>query len=207
MTRTILSYPSLLFLGVALANADPIVSLDFNDLQVDEEVLGYYSGGLGSLGTGPGPDLGISFTSDFVTVPFGVFGPPDLSEQLTSDSGTMNVAAGFSGGFSFYYANSGSLLLYSGLDGTGSLVGSLLLPDNGGFGATGLEQLIPFESAVFSGNGLMLDNITFAPGGELVLPEPSSINLLCIGLVAIFFALRRAAGLDRDGCKARALLK
>src|SRR5713226_4467042 len=206
MTRTILSYPSLLFLGVALANADPIVSLDFNDLQVDEEVLGYYSGGLGSLGTGPGPDLGISFTSDFVTVPFGVFGPPDLSEQLTSDSGTMNVAAGFSGGFSFYYANMsgvpGSLLLYSGLNGTGSLVGSLLLPDNGGFEATGLEQLIPFESAVFSGNGLMLDNITFAPGGELVLPEPSSINLLCIGLVAIFIALRRVPGLGHGGCKA-----
>src|SRR6266481_6215765 len=107
MTRTILSYVSLLLFGVSIANADPIVSLDFNDLQIDEAVLGYYNGGLGSLASGPGPDLGITFTSDFVTVPFGIFGPPELSEQLTSDSGTTNVAAGFSGGFSFYYANSG----------------------------------------------------------------------------------------------------
>ena len=194
MTRTILSCVSLVVFSVSSVNADPIVSLNFNDLQVDEEVLGYYNGGLGSLGTGPGPALGITFTSDFVTVPLGVFGPPDLSEQLTSDSGIMNVAAGFSGGFSFYYATMsggpGSVLLYSGLDGTGSLVGSLLLPDNGGFGATGLEQLIPFESAVFSGNGLMLDNITLAPGGELVLPEPSSMSFLWIGLAAIFIARR-----------------
>src|SRR5580765_3467875 len=188
MTRTILSCVSLVVFSVSSVNADPIISLDFNDLKVDEEVLGYYNGGLGSLGTGPGPAFGVTFTSDFVTVPFGVFGPPDLSEQLTSDSGIMNVAAGFSGGFSFYYANSGSLLLYSGLDGTGSLVGSLLLPDEGGFGATGLVILTPFESAVFNGNGLLLDNITFAPGGELVIPEPSSISLLWIGLAAILTA-------------------
>jgi hypothetical protein len=144
MMRTILSYVSLLLLGVAIANADPIVSLDFNDLQIGEEVRGYYSGGFGSLNTGPGPDvgLGITFTSDFVTVPFGVFSPPALSEQLTGDSGTMNVAAGFSGGFSFYYATMsgvpGSLLLYSGPDGSGSLVGSLLLPADSGFEAIGL---------------------------------------------------------------------
>jgi hypothetical protein len=196
MTRTILSSVSLLMFGVSIVSADPIVSLDFNDLQIGEEVLGYYSGGSGSLNTGPGPDvgLGITFTSDFVTVPFGVFGPPELSEQLTSDSGTMNVAAGFSGGLSFYYATMsgipGSLLLYSGLDGSGSLVGSLLLPEVGGFEAAGLEQLTPFKSAVFNGNGLMLDNITFAPGGELVIPEPSSISLLWIGLAAIFIARR-----------------
>jgi len=182
---------SLLMFGVSIVSADPIVSLDFNDLKVGEEVRGYYSGGFGSLNTGPGPDVGITFTSDFVTVPFGVFGPPELSEQLTSDSGTMNVAAGFSGAFSLYYATMsgvpGSVLLYSGLDGTDSLVGTLLLPADSGFEAIGLTQLTPFKSAVFSGNGLMLDNITLAPGGELSIPEPSSISLLWIGLTAIFY--------------------
>jgi len=39
-----------------------------------------------------GPNLGITFTSDFATVPPGVFGPPFLSGQLMSDSGTMDVA-------------------------------------------------------------------------------------------------------------------
>jgi hypothetical protein len=190
MTRTILSCVSLLVFSVSSVNADPIVSLDFNELQIDEEVLGYYSGGLGSLGTGPGPDLGITFASDFVTVPFGV-GSPELSEQLTSDSGTMNVAAGLIGVFSFYYGTMsgvpGSVLLYSGLDGTGSLVGSLALPEHGVFLPAGLIVVTPFESAVFSGNGLIVDSITF---GEFVLPEPSSISLLWIGLAAVFMVRR-----------------
>ncbi len=197
MMRIILSYVSLLLLGVSTAKADLIASLDFNSLQIDEEVLGYYNGGLGSLGTGPGPNLGITFTSDFQTVPVGVFGPPELSEQLTSDSGTMNVAGGFSGAFSFYYDSTSSqpssLLLYSGLDGTGSLVESLPLPVPFGFAASGLEVAVPFESAVFNGSGLVLDNITFAPSGQLVTPEPSSIGLLWIALAAFFMIARCGA--------------
>ncbi len=44
MMRIILSYVSLLLLGVSTAKADLIASLDFNNLQIDEEVLGYYNG-------------------------------------------------------------------------------------------------------------------------------------------------------------------
>lgn len=51
-----------------------ILTLDFNSLQVGEEVLGYYNGGFGSLGDGPGPMDGVTFTSDFVTVPGGYSG-------------------------------------------------------------------------------------------------------------------------------------
>ena len=77
MARTILSFVALVLLGVSSAHADLIASLDFNNLLIGEEALGYYDGGLGSLGTGSGPNLGITFTSDFATVPLGVFGPPD----------------------------------------------------------------------------------------------------------------------------------
>ena len=210
MTRTILSYASLVLLGVSMANADLIASLDFNDLQIGEEVLGYYNGGLGSLGTGPGPNLGITFTSDFETVAIGVFGPPEQAEELKSASGTMDLAAGFSGAFSFYYDNlsgvPGNLLLYSGLHGTGSLVGELSL-SGGGFGATGLEQLIPFESAVFNGNGLVLDNITFAKPGFLVTPEPSSISFLWVVLAAIFIARRSARTSSLGARKLQVLCK
>lgn len=129
-----------------------------------------------------------------------------------SDSGTMDVAAGFRGGFSFYYESMsgqpGSLLLYAGLDGTGSLVGELTLPvPAGGFVAAGLEQLVSFESAVFEGNGLVFDNITFAPGGELVLPEPSSITLLWIVLAAVFFVRRSVLRFENRTCAVRALRK
>lgn len=196
MVRTILSCLPILLMGAVGAQAD----LNFNALQVGEEVQGYYNGGFGSMGTGPGPNLGITFTNDFVTVPEGVFGPPFgpplRAEELSNGSGIMDVAAGFSGDFSFYYLNSGttgSVNLYSGLDGSGSLVGTLMLPNMPDFGAVGLVQGIPFSSAVFSGdaNTLVFDNITF---GELVLPEPASTSLLLTVLAASVFVRRKGIG-------------
>src|SRR5579859_1825093 len=125
MTRTILSYLSILLMAVVTASAD---QLDFSDLQIGEEVLGYYNGGFGSLGTGPGPNLGVTFTADFVTVATGL---PFQAEELTSASGIMDVLHGFNGTLSFYYTNSGpddgAVNLYSGLDGSGSLLGTIAL--------------------------------------------------------------------------------
>ena len=198
MTRTILSYLSILLMGVVTASAG---HLDFNNLQIGEEVLGYYDGGFGSLGTGPGPSLGITFSSDFVTVAQGVFGPPFQGEELTSTSGTMDVVPGFSGPFSFYYTNSGpdgTVNLYSGLDGGGSLVGTIALPRSAIFAPGGINAL-PFESAIFTGTpgALVFDNVTF---GELVLPEPSSMSLLLIGLLAVWWGGRKSiAGLHWSG--------
>jgi hypothetical protein len=198
MTRTILSYLSILLMGVVTASAD---RLDFNSFQIGEEVLGYYDGGFGSLGTGPGPSLGITFSSDFVTVAQGVFGPPFQGEELTSTSGTMDVVPGFSGPFSFYYTNSGpdgTVNLYSGLDGGGSLVGTIALPRSTIFAPGGIKAL-PFESAIFTGtpSALVFDNVTF---GELVLPEPSSMSLLLIGLLAVWWGGRKSiAGLHWSG--------
>jgi hypothetical protein len=199
MTRTILSYLSILLMGVVTASAN---QLDFNNLQIGEEVLGYYDGGFGSLGTGPGPSLGITFSSDFVTVAQGVFGPPFQGEELTGTSGTMDVAPGFSGPFSFYYTNSGpagTVNLYSGLDGSGSLVGTIALPTSAIFTAKGGIEALPFESAIFTGtpSALVFDNVTF---GALVIPEPSSMSLLLIGLLAVCWGGRKSiAGLHRSG--------
>src|ERR1035437_6208549 len=103
--RTIFSCLPLLLIGAVGAHAD---LLDFNALQVGEGVQGYYNGGFGSKGTGPGPNFGITFTNAFVTVADGVFGAPFRAELLTSGSGIMDVAASFSGPFSFYYENSGA---------------------------------------------------------------------------------------------------
>jgi hypothetical protein len=198
MTRTILSYLSILLMGVVTASAD---QLDFNNLQIGEEVLGYYDGGFGSLGTGPGPSLGITFSSDFVTVAQGAFGPPFQGEELTSTSGTMDVVPGFSGPFSFYYTNSGTLgtvNLYSGLDGGGSLVGTIALPRSLIFAAAGIAAP-PFESAIFTGtpSALVFDNVTF---GAFVIPEPSSMSLLLIGLLAVWWGGRKSiAGLHWSG--------
>ena len=185
MRRKIWSYFSLLLVGVGAASADV---LDFNNLQIGEEVLGYYDGGKGSLGSGPGPNLGITFTSDFATVEQGVFGPPLRAEELNSTSGIMDVMPGFSGFFSFYHTNSGadgSVNLYSGINGAGSLLGTIGLSTSATFTATGAFEALPFESAVFTGDAgaLVFDNITL--GGGLVIPEPSSISLLFFVLVLL----------------------
>jgi hypothetical protein len=210
MTRTILSYLSILLLGGVTASADPFVVLDFNNLEIGEQVLGYYNGGDGSLGTGPGPNLGITFTSDFVTVAQGVFGPPFQGEELTGTSGTMDVLPAFGGTggtFSFYYSNMGAdstVNLYSGLDGSGSLVATIPLTNTAFGAASPLAGLpLPFESAVFTGTGgaLVFDNMTFSPPGVgPVTPEPSSISLLLIGLLAVWFCGRKSIrGLHGSG--------
>jgi hypothetical protein len=191
MTRIIFACLPLLLISVVAADSEV---LDFSALKLGEEVLGYYDGGFGSLGSGPGPNFGITFTDDFVTVAGGAFGPSFHSEELTGGSGTMDVAAGFSGPFSFYYENSGpagAVDLYSGLDGSGSLVGTLLLPPEASFFPAGLIQPIPFESAVFSGSPdtLIFNNITF---GELVIPEPATVSLLFPVLVALWLAGRNS---------------
>ena len=197
MTRTILSCLSILLMSVVAASAD---QLDFNSLQIGEEVLGYYNGGFGSLGTGPGPSLGITFTSDFVTFAQGVFGPPFQGEELTGASGTMDVVPGFSGPFSFYYTNSGpdgTVNLYSGLDGGGSLLRTIALPTAATFNVAGEIELVPFESAVFTGTAgaLVFDNITL--GGGLVIPEPSSVSLLALGLLGVWLVGRKQWPLTR----------
>src|SRR3982750_143776 len=98
LPRPLFSYLGLLLVGCIASHG---AQLDFNTLQVGEEVRGYYNGGFGSMGAGPGPNLGVTFSNDFVTVNDGVFGPPFLAEELTSGSGIMDLEGGFSGAFSF----------------------------------------------------------------------------------------------------------
>jgi hypothetical protein len=98
----------------------------------------------------------------------------------------MNVLGGFSGEFSFYYiaSQSSSAELFSGLNGTGSVVGFLALPvmpTTPWFPAGG--ALGSFESVVFTGSGLEVDNISF---GGLVIPEPITAALLPAGLILCF---------------------
>ena len=83
-------------------------------LQDLEPILNYYDGGFGGLGSGPGPNDGITFGADsralisaddggtgdfngapYDTVAFFKTGPGDV----------MNVASGFTTGFSFFYSS------------------------------------------------------------------------------------------------------
>jgi hypothetical protein len=98
----------------------------------------------------------------------------------------MDVTAGFTTGFSFFYSSvgSGSVSVYSGLDGTGTLLASLNLADTGNNGPTnGLYNMwdpigVSFsgtaESVVFSGSAdhIGFDNITLGNQTPVGVPGP-----------------------------------
>ena len=125
----------------------------------------------------------------------------------------MNVAGGFTGGLSFYYTaifDPGTVNVYSGLNGTGTLLASLSLavtPWQGHTGPSGqelydnwVEEGIGFagtaESVDFSGtaNQIGFDYITAAPTTSVPDATGSSAELLAgMGMIGTALRLRRKA--------------
>ena len=127
----------------------------------------------------------------------------------------MNSNAGFTDGFSFFYTavnSGGSFQVFSGLDGTGTLLGTLVLgtTPSGGcdpiyaasfcpFVAAGLDFAGTGHSVVFAGvaNQIAFDDVTFGsstPGGggePTTTPEPASIVLMATGLCGVGVVARR----------------
>lgn len=115
-------------------------------------------------------------------------------DGVTNTTAYMNVDAGVQGALSFFYAGTGSFTInaYSGLNGTGSLVGSVTLSGTGGYdswkqsllGITGSAQSFDLSGA----NGVAaLDNLS-------AVPEPSSVALLLAGGALLTAAARRRRG-------------
>lgn len=174
-------------------------SLTFDYLQDGEQVLSYYDGGVGGLGSGPGPSLGVSFTDGLAAdhIPI-AFGP---SARLTAPSVTMNLKDPWDGTISFYFVGSGVLSFYSGPDSTGDLVGSEVLS----YPSVPLPKFFPgypiaarpgtFRSVLFaSDTGLQVDSISF---GLIVIPEPSSLLLVSVGILAVAGLRRRRSQRQR----------
>ncbi len=182
---------SLLTVGSTNALASPF-QLTFTGLQNDEEVLNYYDGGTGSLGSGPGTNYGVTFTPSFISIAVSGFpGSPDVG-TLNGSSAIMNVSGGINEIFSFYYGSpsnsSGSVTLWSGVNGTGTLLNTINLPAESGFNpvsAFGDDAM----SVVFSGTGVEFGEISNGPSP--VIPEPSSLLLAGSGLAGLTAWVRR----------------
>lgn len=217
--------PALIGLMTALGSyssfAAPI-TLTFEGLQNFEPINDYYNGGTGGFGSSGGPNYGVSFTSDSLAVISATAGgtgnftgalapsPSTIAFFLSGQGDTMNVAAGFMTGFSFFYTSpydTGSVSVYSGLNGTGTLLATLDLgytTDTTSTTGFPYDDWVPVgvtfdgtaESAIFTGvaNQIGFDNITLGsetPGG--VPDGGASALLLGMGLIGLVGFSRRLA--------------
>jgi hypothetical protein len=117
------------------------VVLTFEGLGNNEPIEDYYDGGTGGDGSGPGPNLGITFSSNgLAIISQEAGGTGNFDNNPAGDtilfflSGTetvMNVPDGFETGFSFFYSaanQSGFVRVYDEVGGQGNLLAELDLP-------------------------------------------------------------------------------
>ena len=112
--------------------------LDFEGLKDQEDILDFYNGGTGSQGSS-GTNFGIGFAAGALALidaddgGGGNFANEPSANTIAFFLGqaqlTMNVFAGFSTGFSFFYTSStvASVTVYAGLNATGAILGVLNL--------------------------------------------------------------------------------
>jgi hypothetical protein len=196
MTMRSLLVASAFALLAIPARAEPV--LTFEGLMNHEPVADYYDGGKGGFGTGPGPNDGITFSSNALALIRATPFPNDPSPPtvlLLGNFGqgpgqplsmTMDVTDGFSQSLIFYdvvIGRAATIKIYSGLDGGGTMLAQDTIP-------TGPEAFGPAMTLSFSGNAqsvvftggnlqLALDNVTF---GAAAVPEPAGWVSLAVGI-------------------------
>lgn len=226
MIKSIVTAAVLAF-GATTASA-AVVSLNFEDINATypsgyANILEFYNGGTSSDGT-TGTNYGISFGDNALAICLntstgncsntsrgGVGDPASQKGGLFFLAGSqtyLNYAAGFTTGFSFNYSGAftGSVDVYDGLNGTGTLLASVAVvpnlvgcgsPYNAGFcpfGPSGVNFSGTARSISFGGvaNQIVFDDITFGsaiPGGTV--PEPASWALMIAGFSMVGAAARR----------------
>ncbi|MBC7730008.1 MAG: PEP-CTERM sorting domain-containing protein [Microbacteriaceae bacterium] len=197
---------ALLAAATATSASAASFTIDFEkDWVYGTDVNGYYSGGAADDGSS-GANLGVSFTgvtglsNDDPAYPFYV-GAPSMQgvayayTNALTNSAFMNVAAGVDGALSFSYASPlaavGAIKAYSGLNGTGSLLGSFDLTGNSSvdydnwtavtFNFAGTARSFDLTGTA---NLAALDNIS-------AVPEPTSIMMMLAGGIALLGLSRR----------------
>jgi hypothetical protein len=216
---------------VTLPASAAVTVLDFENIAPypnNNNVLvqGFYNGGTSSIGT-TGTNYGVEFSSNDLAICLntpgimcsntsrGGLGNPNSQKGalffLSGSETFMNLASGFDTGFSFFYAainQAGSISVYDGLNGTGSLLASLSLPTTSsncapvysagfcpfvpvGVGFAGIAKSVSFAGVA---EQIVFDDITFGSvtPDPVPVPEPASVlGLLAIGFLGAGSVLKR----------------
>ena len=200
--------------------AAPIV-LDFEGVGDLASVNDFYNGGTDSAGNS-GTNHGINFSNTSLGIVdqdaggSGNFANEPSSSSvlffLSGGAATMNVAAGFDTGFSFFYTsrfNTGFVNVYDGLNATGNLLASINLAlnwQNNSCGGDPNGQFCNWDpiGVAFSGiamsvdfggtaNQVGFDNITLGSKDPIVTqtPIPGAFWLMGSGLVGLLKMRRK----------------
>lgn len=202
----------------ATASAAPIV-LTFEGVGNKTSVLEFYNGGTDGAGNS-GSNYGISFSrASLGVIDRDAGGTGNIANEpspstvlffLSGSAATMNVAAGFDTGFSFYYtsARAGFVRVYDGLNGSGNLLASLDLAANIGncagdpngsfcqFDPIGVIFAGTARSVDFGGSAdyIAFDNVTLGTGNPVQdVPEPRTLALFGLGLAGLARLRRKQA--------------
>lgn len=184
-----------------------VVTLDFTGIATTSNstgIGGFYNGGVSDDGT-TGVNYGVLFSSNALAINTynGANEPnPGVLYFLNGSTVSLNYAAGFSTGFSFFYASNSATTInvYSELNATGTLLGSVVLAANAvnsydvwtstGVSFAGIAKSVDFGG---SADHVGYDQITFgsavAPGSAV--PEPATWAMMLAGFGMIGFAARR----------------
>ena len=197
-------------LAASFAQANTAVLVDFETPTSFAFVEEHYNGGTDSAMLA-GANLGVSFTTDAMALQNDAAGPyfsnapsPVGVMAPVGANATMNVAAGFVGTVGVWYSADSFVLqgvnVYSGLNGTGSLLASFNLVANAQADGCSSSAYCRFDqvSSSFAGTA---KSITFGNAANMAafdnisitaVPEPTTVLLMSLGLATL--ALRRRRG-------------
>ena len=194
---------ALLAAAPTLASASFLVDFEKSWDYSNGEVDGYYSGG-SAADNSTGPNLGVSFVGvsglsndPSFTYYSGAPSPQGVGYAHTASVGDMaymNVGLGVYRALSFYYSSPsdalGAIKAYTGLNGTGTLLGSFDLVANSAAYDIWTPVTFTFNGAARSfdlsgsANVVALDNIS-------AVPEPGSALLVLLAGGALLLARTR----------------
>ena len=198
---------TLALIAAAVPAVAAQTTIDFEGTGSFGSILEFYNGGVDAAGNS-GANYGVSFTgsamslsNDATTQYFSHAPTPGTIMFVADQTAFMNVADGFTNSVSLYYSSIGvaanAVNIYSGLNGSGDLLGSFSLSDNAQSGCSD-TFVCNFDQSIvtFSGTGKSIafnsgvpagyDNVSITP-----VPEPTTYALMMLGLAGIGMVARR----------------